>query len=480
MYELTTNRNDIRNELIEIIRCFVSDALTDCSVNFTYVDNEKIVLYISVNSKRYIYSYPKHCESDKIEYARADVYICKLSLYRALSDFFDKTLPWGSLTGIRPTRLAARMLNNGVPLSKISEKLRNDYFVSENKAELTVEILKSQSEHIPDRLSVAGDGNFNNSNLVNLYVHIPFCPTRCSYCSFVSEGVEKKAWLLAPYATALAEEIRRTKDLIRSQNKRIFSVYAGGGTPTTLEPELLFKVLKAATEDGTEYTCEAGRPDTINEEKLHVMSECGVNRISINPQTLHEKTLQKIGRAHTVEQFLNAYELADKFGFVKNVDLIAGLDGETPEDFEYTLNGILKLMPENITVHTLCLKRGSANAQSEAVRSERTQEMVNYSVGALKAHGYSPYYLYRQKQTTENLENIGWCRNGFLCVNNVTVMEETLSVYACGAGAIGKLIAPGRIQRIANPKDVLMYLEQFEERMRKKQLFYQNQFTILT
>ncbi len=477
MYELITNRNDIRNELIETVRCFVTDPQANCSVNFTYVQGENIRIFIVVNFKNYRYSFPSHCESDKIEYSRTDVYICKLSLYRALSEFFAQTLAWGSLTGIRPTRLAARMLNSGVSFIEIAEKLQKNYLVSKEKAELTVEILKAQSKHINDRISLANNGSTERSNLANLYVHIPFCPTRCSYCSFVSEGVEKKSWLLAPYAEALAEEIRRTKELISSQSKRVFSVYVGGGTPTSLEPESLYKVLSVASVDNTEYTCEAGRPDTISKEKLHVMCECGVNRISINPQTLHENTLRRIGRGHTVEQFFAAYELSSKFGFVKNVDLIAGLEGETPEDFEYTLNGILKLMPENITVHTLCLKRGSADAQTETVRTERTQDMINYSVNALKARGYVPYYLYRQKQSTGNLENIGWCRNGFLSVNNVTVMEELLSVYACGAGAIGKLLAPGRIQRIANPKDVLMYLEQFEERMLKKQIFYQNQFT---
>lgn len=482
MLEFITNRGDIRSELYELIRCFVSDTEEPLQINFTYIRNDDIILYVAVNEKGYRYTYATSTFGDKTEYTRYDLYVNKHGLYRALSEYFGRHLPWGSLTGIRPTRLASRLVKTGVPMQNVASHLASAYLVSPEKAQITAEILRTQSQHIEDRLSVAsGAVSVPQKELVNLYIHIPFCPTRCDYCSFVSQGIEKQRWLLSPYADALVREIRFTKALIEKQGKRIFSIYIGGGTPTVLDAPLLQKILSAAYEPNVEYTCEAGRPDTIDEEKLQVINSCGVNRISINPQTLHDATLLAIGRKHTAAQFFQAYASAAQYGFVKNVDLIAGLENETPADFRYSLDRITELQPENITVHTLCRKRGSQNALEEKKSNEYTEEMVDYSVRALKHNGYTPYYLYRQKQMTANLENIGWCKSGFLCVNNVTVMEELLPVYACGAGAISKLIPDdGRIVRLANPKDILLYLDQFDERMKKKELFYKNQFTLIS
>ena len=477
MLELITNRGDIRNELWELIRCFVPDtAHSEAVVNCTYIGRRnEIAYFITVDEKTYVFRYPQNTAQTRIDYVRYDIYAAKHALYRAMSDALRKELPWGSLTGIRPTRVAAKILQRGVAPQNVAATLSTEYFVSAPKAALAAEILQEQQRYVQDRMALAADGA---QELVNLYVHIPFCPTRCAYCSFVSEGIERKSWLLLPYADALVKEINRTKAWLQEHGKRIFSVYVGGGTPTVLPPDLLEKVLRAAEAENAEYTCEAGRPDTITDEKLHILKECGVNRTSINPQTLHDATLKRIGRAHTAAQFFSAYRAAETYGFVKNVDLIAGLEDETAEDFRYTLDTVLALAPENITVHTLCRKRGSTQAQTEIAQNEQTERMVDYSIAALKSAGYTPYYLYRQKQMTGNLENIGWCKNGFLCVNNVTVMEEMLSVYACGAGAIGKMIFPeGKILRHANPKDVLLYLKEFEERMEKKEIFYQNQFT---
>ncbi|WP_251545478.1 coproporphyrinogen dehydrogenase HemZ [Pumilibacter intestinalis] len=475
MREPITNRGDIRNELFETVRCFCA-CESDCaeSVVFTHIRSGKNIFFVSVGDKKYKYEYALCPYEDRLEYVRYDLYTCKSALYCALSEYFGRKMPWGSLTGIRPTRVAARLLERGVPHEDIAARLCSDYFVSRDKAELTARIISVQNRTVGDRMSVvSGGGQYPPNNLVNLYVHIPFCPTRCAYCSFVSEGIEKKTWLLSPYAEALCREIRRTKAIIAEQNKKIFSVYIGGGTPTVLPPELLRSVLEAAYCEDAEYTCEAGRPDTIDEEKLRVMYQSGVNRISVNPQTLHDKTLQAIGRAHSSACFFEAYNIAARFGFVKNVDLIAGLEGETEDDFASSLCGVLALSPENITVHTLCLKRGSRNALCETEQNSHTEKMVNYSAGALSSSGYEPYYLYRQKQMTANLENIGWCKPNFLCVNNVTVMEETLPVYACGAGAISKLtLSGGRILRFANAKDVILYLREFEERIAKKELFY--------
>lgn len=475
MYEFITNRGDILNDLKELIRCFIPDnCACAIKINLTYVKTDKITVYVYIGGKKYSFKYPVKLFEDKAEHIRYELYVNKHALYKALSAYLQKELPWGSLTGVRPVKLAARLLQRGVLPQNIASALQSEYCVSADRAALTAEIIATQTKHMQDRLSVCG----NISNLVNLYVHIPFCPTRCSYCSFVSQGIEKQKWLLLPYAEALVNEINLTKEILQKQNKRIFSVYIGGGTPTVLDCGLLEKVLKAAYAENTEFTCEAGRPDTIDEEKLKVMSGCGVNRISINPQTLHDKTLKKIGRSHTSEQFFKAYETAEKYGMCKNVDIIAGLTDETDQDFQYTLDNIVALRPENITVHTLCIKRGSQNALSKCETNSSTEKMVNYSIEKLKFEKYLPYYLYRQKQMSDNLENIGWCKQGFICVNNVTVMEEVLPVYACGAGAISKsILADGTIERLANPKDVILYLNQFDERMNKKQLFYKNQFT---
>ncbi|MDE7395676.1 MAG: coproporphyrinogen dehydrogenase HemZ [Clostridiales bacterium] len=476
MLELITNRGDLKNELYELVRFFDPCGNIDGEVNFTSVSRGTVDFYVSVCGKEYFYSYPQVKAQDKLDYVRQDNKMNKTALYSALSDYFGKTLPWGSLTGIRPTRVVSRLMSTGLPLGKAITVLKDEYFVSTPKAQLAAACLRTQKS-VTDRLSVASNGVPENA--VNLYVHIPFCPTRCSYCSFVSAAVEKQKWLLSPYVDALVTEIEMTKRLLAEHGKTIFSVYVGGGTPTVLDPLLLYKVLSSAYVEGVEFTCEAGRPDTITEEKLAVLAACGVNRISINPQTLHDETLVKIGRAHTVEQFYQAYALAEKFGFVKNVDLIAGLEDETAEDFRASLCGVAKLKPENVTVHTLCVKRGSRNADTFDGFNAGVQEMVDDSVRILPEEGYAPYYLYRQKQAAGNLENVGWCRGGFLCVNNVTVMEEMLSVFACGAGAIGKsLCANGRIERFANPKDVMLYLNEFTERMNKKQNFYRNQFTI--
>ncbi len=470
MYELITNRGDIKSELNELVRCFSTCENTE--VNFTHVKSDCIKLYVKIGKKNYSFEYADVKHGDKYDRARYDLYTCKTALYKALSDYSNIKLPWGSLTGIRPTRVAMRILSEGTARHEISRKMQSDYFVSPLKADLTAEILFNQSKSVGDRMSVATPPE-TKDNLVNLYVHIPFCPSRCAYCSFVSQGIEKKTWQLLPYADALIKEIHMTKRIIAEQSKRIFSVYIGGGTPTVLSVELLGAVLNAAFAENAEFTCEAGRPDTITDEKLGIMNACGVNRISINPQTLHNRTLIKIGRNHTTEQFFEAYGAARKYGFVKNVDLIAGLSGETERDFMYTLNRVLELSPENITVHTLCVKRGANDAMSEREENLCAEKMVDYSVSALKKCGYEPYYLYRQKQMAANLENIGWCKPNMLCVNNVTVMEEMLPVYACGAGAISKLLgANGKIVRLANPKDVLLYLKEFDERMAKKEAFY--------
>lgn len=484
MIEFVTNRNEIYNELFDEVRLFFPDALAvDLRVNHCFVLTDKIRNFIQINSAQYCEEIPLICAQNKLESTRLDVRSCKAALYNALEGYSKRSLPWGNLTGIRPTALATQLLVGGLAPQNLRVEMENIFKISPEKSKLVADIVKSQNDYVSERLSIVFTPDYNDKNrstnlcdnLVNLYIHVPFCSSRCNYCSFVSTTIDKERWLVNPYVESLASDIMRTRELLDKLGLKIFSVYVGGGTPTALEPMQLQKVLSAAAIQGVEFTCEAGRPDTITHEHLDVMNECGVNRISVNPQTLNDKTLKIIGRNHSVEDFYTAYQKAKSVGFRKNVDLIAGLTGETYEDFCYTVNGILELRPENITVHTLSYKRGSQLIKSEYEANNQIESMINFSIKELSAAGYVPYYLYRQKQMLGNLENIGWSLPGMLCVNNITTMEETLSVVGCGAGAISKRIfKEGRIERLASPKDVLLYLQQFEERFKKKELFFLN------
>lgn len=504
MLEFITNREDLRAELTEEIRQFLPNpaeidlrieheySVTDGAANADETlgvntdgvggfcaDGKKTVRnFVRVAEREFCYESPLYSGADKTVKTRLDVRECKISLYKALSAYFKRCLPWGSLTGIRPTKPLAQLLSDGKSPQDALDDYKKIYSVSEEKARLTERILRNQKEGIGDRFALAASGKTPPfEHLSNLYVHIPFCVTRCNYCSFVSTTVDKQKWLVQPYIDALCAEIEQAKQLLADVGHSIFSVYAGGGTPTAVTADQLSKVLSAAFVEGVEYTCEAGRPDTIDDEKLAVMNGCGVNRISVNPQTLSDETLLRIGRRHTAQDFFDAYALAEKYGFRKNVDLIAGLSGETLGDFMRSVDGVIDLSPENITVHTLSIKRGSSLAGSTA-QSADAKRMVDYSVEKLTAAGYLPYYLYRQKQMAGNLENIGWSKPGCMSVNNISVMEEMLSVMACGAGAISKRIfGDGRIERLANIRDIILYLDRFDERLKKKELFYSNQFT---
>lgn len=389
----------------------------------------------------------------------------KLQLYYLLKSVFpNKKLPWGSLTGIRPTKLYYELIKeNKCDYMKALNELIYKFGVSYEKAMLTKEIMKNQSFVI------------KNDNLVDLYVNIPFCPSKCYYCSFISLPISKCSEQLEPYLNALIHEIEETKKLIERKNYIVQSIYIGGGTPTVLSAEQLDRLLNVIDYNVDEFTVECGRPDTITKDKLDVLKNHGVTRISINPQTFCNKTLKEIGRSHTANDILEAYKLALPYDFVINMDLIAGLGHETLTTFKKSLNKAIEYSPDNITVHTLSIKRGSElnESKAETVDDSEVAKMVEYSHKALTDAGYKPYYLYKQKNMIGNLENIGYYMRK-PSIFNIDTMEEFASIIACGANAISKRYYSlnNKIERFANLKNIPEYINRIDEMIaKKKELF---------
>lgn len=390
-----------------------------------------------------------------------------VALWEMLAERFGFRPGWGILTGVRPVKLFGKIAaekGTGAAVDCFRDKL----LVSAEKAELARETWKNEERILkgsrPDGFS--------------LYLSIPFCPTRCSYCSFVSSSVEKTFRLIPQYVELLCEEIRRTAEIARNLGLRAQTVYFGGGTPTALSADQLTALISAVRENFDlsacrEFTVEAGRPDTVTPEKLAAMKLGGVTRISINPQTLNDEVLKVIGRKHTSAQTLSAFALAREHGFGNiNMDLIAGLPEDTPDSFRNTLEGVLRLSPESITVHTLALKRAARlNREGEPGNAEAAAQMLAFADEALLGAGYLPYYLYRQSRMVGNLENTGWAKPGYENLYNVFIMEECQSVLACGAGAVTKLRDPGseRIERVFNFKYPYEYIGRYEEILSRKE-----------
>lgn len=392
----------------------------------------------------------------------------KLGVYGLMKRRFGFAPPWGSLTGIRPTRLLYANLNKGMTMDEAVHELQRVFDVSDEKAAVLREIVQvQQALTLPAR------------DEIDLYIGIPFCVSRCAYCSFLS-GEVGKGELLAPYVEALEREIAQTIALLEETGLRPRAFYMGGGTPTALPAPLLRRVLRAAqplTARCREITVEAGRPDTIDRDKLQALLDYGVTRISVNPQTKHDETLARIGRRHTCRQTEEAYTLARQMGFSHiNMDLIAGLPGENLQMFEETLTWLRSLAPESMTVHTLSIKRSSLLHLWEAQLpdGEMVADMVR--AGARTAHemGMQPYYLYRQKYMAGNQENVGYALPGHACLYNVEMMEETANVLAMGAGAASKRLfdRQGFIRRAFNVSDIRQYISRVDEMaQRKRDLF---------
>lgn len=421
---------------------FVSMKLNDkvCEATATVLSNEKVSI----------------AEPAAIAVGRA--------IFAAGKDLLGHIPPWGILTGVRPAKIANALLSDGNGILKTKKILRDEYFLNHQKAALAVSVAMNEAKllkRIP-------------KNTCSIYVSIPFCPSRCSYCSFVSYTTPRLLSMIDDYLVALLEELDQIFETVRALNMTVNTVYIGGGTPTTLSAEqlrvLLSKIKSNIDTDALlEFTLEAGRPDTITREKLAVAKELGVTRISVNPQTLNDDILREIGRKHTKEDFYRAYELAKESGIRDiNVDLIAGLPGDDFKNFSETLDKIIDLRPTNITVHTFCVKKAADvlknNSGIYSLSGGDAAKSVSYSQLNTKFAGYKPYYMYRQKNTVGNLENVGFSIEGHEGIYNVLMMEEVQTIFAAGAGAVSKLVDMRggdkniKIKRIFNPKYPYEYL----------------------
>ena len=387
----------------------------------------------------------------------------KNHLYEVLSTISGKKLPWGSLTGVRPTKFARDLIDRGeVKSHLISEILSKDYHVSQDKAKLAVQILKNQRCII------------KNDKLIDLFINIPICPTRCNYCSFISNELWTVKDKVDTYLDCVIKELEAVKKLIAEKYYIVRTIYIGGGTPSVLTEKQLERLLAAIGYWVTEFTVECGRADTITREKLEILKKYGVTRISINPQTFCESTLKKIGRKTTNQQVLDAYMLAMEYDFVVNMDIIAGLGEERLRTFKSTIKTLLELYPHNITVHTLSIKNAAQIRGQEIKNATDVPKMVDFAQQTLLANGYKPYYLYRQKHQLGGLENVGYFRDDNVCIFNVDSMEDVSSVIAVGAGAISKRVfnLENRIEREPNCKFINDYIDRIDEMIEKKIKFF--------
>ena len=444
---IDTELKFLENDIAEVINLFVDKDSVDIRHRFSETEN-KIVNTVTVNGRVFAYGNLLTLPNDEIVRKRLIKRYVKLSVYKALVKVFEKEMPWGALTGIRPTKLAYSELEER---GSFSDFFINTMKVSEGKTKLVEEIIETQK----------GIYKKDDSN-TDFFVFIPFCPSRCKYCSFITSDIKRNEQYVDVYVDTLIREIEESKDYI----KNLRSIYIGGGTPVALDDKNLDKVLTAIDKInyGVEYTVEAGRPDRITKSNLKILKDHGVTRICINPQTFNDKTLEILGRNHKAREIEEKYNLA-KGLFDINMDLIAGLPNENFEDFKYSLDKAVQLSPEDITVHTLCIKKSSYLAMEESrLKGDSVRDMVEYSYKTLAKNGYMPYYMYRQKYMAGNLENVGYCKEGKACVYNVNVMEEISSTVACGANAISKKVfnSENRIERLASPKDVKTYIEKID------------------
>lgn len=416
----------------------------------------------------------------------------KQQLYYLLTLYAGKTLPWGTLTGIRPTKIPMELLEEGKSEDEIRSYMKETYFASDEKIELSLAVAKRELELL---------SRIDYENGYSLYVGIPFCPSTCLYCSFTSYPLAKWANHMDEYLDALEKEIAFTAEACK--HKVLNSVYIGGGTPTTLSAEQMDRLLTMigsyfgiADEQGRmiyadesaekqtqllEFTVEAGRPDSITREKLEVIHKHNISRISINPQTMKEETLRLIGRQHTVQQTIDSFNLAREVGFDNiNMDLIVGLPEETIEDVRETMRQLEELDPDNITVHSLAIKRAARlrmqKEQYENLHIENTAQTIDLTAECCHEMGLEPYYLYRQKNMAGNFENVGYAKPGKAGVYNILIMEEKQTIMALGAGATTKVVFEDgkRIERVGNVKDITNYLDRVDEMVERKRELLKN------
>jgi len=391
---------------------------------------------------------------------------CTKSFCHAAEKIKHINLPWGVMCGIRPAKIVRELMEEGHSDSEVVEILKKIYEVSDEKIDLAYKVAKNE-KILLDEIG---------ENSVSIYIGIPFCPTRCLYCSFVSTDIRVSGKYMDPFVDKLLLEIDKTAEVIDKMGAYVENIYIGGGTPTTLEPhhlKAIFDRLKANFDFSKikEFTLEAGRPDTITKDKLYEAKQGGVNRISINPQTMNEQTLKRVGRKHTPDMVRKCFEMARKMGFDNiNMDLIAGLPEETVDMFKYSLDEVIKLDPENITVHSMCVKRAASLRFSDAelAKANDMNEMLSYTQKHMEKTGRKPYYMYRQKNISGNLENVGYAKEGCMSTYNINIMEEKQTIIALGGGGSTKIVMDDRIERVFNFKDPLEYIRRFDEILKKK------------
>ena len=398
--------------------------------------------------------------------------ILQQSYYLAAIQLLGAPSAWGALAGVRPTKISTKHLLEGGTPKSAENLLKQVYYVTPQRRKLAVDC----------SVSTVNATTLLDENDVSLYVGIPFCPTRCSYCSFVSRTIGKQTALLEPYLQALLQEIQVTGQLLANSGRHVRTIYIGGGTPTTLDTPQMVRLLDAiaASFDLSrciEFTVEGGRPDTLTPEKLKAIREHGANRMSINPQTMVDSVLAACKRPHTAGDVLDAYRWAEDAGFAAiNMDLIAGLPTDDFQGFRYSLDTIAALRPANITVHTLALKKGADLFENRENLSHADQvaKMVDYANETLRNLGYKPYYLYRQKYMSGSFENVGWSRDGLDCLYNIYMMEEVHTILSLGGGGMNKVNLPdGSLQRFHNPKFPEQYIELLPQVLDEKQQLFE-------
>ncbi|MDY2695677.1 MAG: coproporphyrinogen dehydrogenase HemZ [Eubacteriales bacterium] len=464
--KIITKETYLEQEIFALMHLFIQTSENNENKPFVYFDMNLDGVNLSVSFKiefeddviNYQNTITLKPYKDELTQKRYLKRAVKNELYKILSKKFNRELPWGSLTGIRPTKVAYELLDSGVDKYFIKEALMKDFNVSESKALLVAQTIKNQTCII------------KNDNLVDLYINIPFCPTKCSYCSFISSEYKQVEKIIPDYIHALIKEIRATKKLINEKAYIVKTIYIGGGTPSVLSAQDLELILQELTFGVSEFTVECGRPDTITKEKLNVLQKYGVTRISINPQTFVDSTLKRIGRHHTANDVIEAYKLALNYNFSINMDLIAGLPDESLRGFKKSIQTVLDLYPDNITIHTLAIKKGSTLAlESAQNENDITEKMVTFGQEQMSLHGYKPYYMYKLKNQNAGLENVGFYRDK-VCQFNIDSMEETATILACGANAITKRVFTdeNRIERQANVKFATDYIVRIDEMIAKK------------
>ena len=476
--KLVTNLAEFYNDISEVIRVFLQAPeieLCEGAPELPLCADDQTVLHLHTEADgvwREQFAYSGAAEQaerpvpqgDELERKKQLKRLVKHTLYLLLKRVTGKRPPWGSLTGIRPTRLIYESLERGLDMDAAEAQLCAEFDTEPAKARLLRDIIEVQRPvyyHAPE--------------LFDLYIGIPFCTTKCAYCSFASDELGNGK-LVEPYIAALLREIALCGALMRERGYAVRAAYIGGGTPTALSADQLGRVIEAAQAEfpgAVEWTCEAGRPDTITAEKLSRMQALGMSRISINPQTMCDATLELIGRRHDSAETLRAYALARDMGFDDiNMDLIAALPGEDEGIFADTLQKVIAAAPESVTVHTLAIKRASKLHERQYTQAdpEAAQRMVEHARAELCAAGYAPYYLYRQKYMAGNLENVGYAKPGKACLYNIDIMEETTHNLALGAGAITKWIFPAhrRIERAPNVRNVEQYIARVDEMVERK------------